>query len=82
MLLPFVRGTINREPAAIPEKEKTTVDHIPIIDMTGQRCLDAGMDDYICKPIRSQELYDIVERFAPAARNPKDDLAPLLLGNE
>jgi signal transduction histidine kinase/ActR/RegA family two-component response regulator len=76
--------------AAIREKEKTTGDHMPIIAMTGyamkgdrQRCLDAGMDDYICKPIRSQELYEIVERFAPApVGNPKDDLAPLLLDNE
>jgi signal transduction histidine kinase/AmiR/NasT family two-component response regulator len=75
--------------AAIREIEKTTGDHVPIIAMTGyamkgdrQRCLDAGMDAYISKPIRSQELYEIVERFAPASRNSKDDLAPLLLDNE
>src|SRR5438876_3965690 len=75
--------------AAIREKEKTTVDHVPIIAMTGyamkgdrQRCLDAGMDDYVCKPIRSKELYDVVERFALVLRNSGDDLAPLLLDNE
>jgi signal transduction histidine kinase/AmiR/NasT family two-component response regulator len=75
--------------AAIREKEKTTGDHIPIIAMTGyamkgdrQRCLDAGMDSYICKPIRSQELFDIVETFAASKKNLRIDLAPLLLDNE
>ena len=75
--------------AAIREKEKTTGEHMPIIAMTGyamkgdrQRCLDAGMDGYICKPIRSQELYEIVESFVLAKRPLKHDLAPLLLDNE
>jgi signal transduction histidine kinase/AmiR/NasT family two-component response regulator len=75
--------------AAIREKEKTTGDHIPIVAMTGyamkddrQRCLDAGMDGYICKPIRSQELFDIVESFAANTGNVKHDLAPLLLNHE
>jgi len=75
--------------AAIREKEKTTGDHIPIIAMTGyamkgdrQRCLDAGMDAYICKPIRSQELYEIIERTLTLRKNPVSDLAPLLLDTE
>jgi CheY-like chemotaxis protein len=74
---------------AIREKEKTTGDHLPIIAMTGyamkgdrQRCLDAGMDGYICKPIRSQELYAVVEGSAIATQNLKTDLAPLLLDTE
>src|SRR6266850_2469990 len=72
--------------AAIREKEKTTGDHIPIVAMTGyamkgdrQRCLDGGMDAYICKPIRSQELFEIVESFLPANTKTTYDLAPLLL---
>ena len=75
--------------AAIREKEKTTGDHIPIVAMTGyamkgdrQRCLDGGMDAYICKPIRSQELFDTVESFTPANSKTSFDLAPLLLDNE
>ncbi|HYR43944.1 MAG TPA: ATP-binding protein [Terriglobia bacterium] len=75
--------------AAIREKEKTTGDHIPIVAMTGyamkgdrQRCLDGGMDAYICKPIRSQELFEIVESFLPANTKTTYDLAPLLLDNE
>src|SRR2546428_12736082 len=75
--------------AAIREKEKTTGNHIPIVAMTGyamkgdrQRCLDGGMDAYICKPIRSQELFEIVESFTPAIPKGSFDLAPLLLDDE
>jgi signal transduction histidine kinase/AmiR/NasT family two-component response regulator len=75
--------------AAIREKEKTTGDHMPIIAMTGyamkgdrQRCLDAGMDAYICKPIRSQELYEIIENTTILRKNLTSDLAPLLLDND
>jgi signal transduction histidine kinase/ActR/RegA family two-component response regulator len=75
--------------AAIRQREKTTGDHIPIIAMTGyamkgdrQRCLDGGMDAYICKPIRSQELFDILEAFTPLKPDNRIHLAPLLLDKE
>jgi signal transduction histidine kinase/CheY-like chemotaxis protein len=75
--------------ASIRENEKKTGGHIPIIAMTGyamkgdrQRCLDHGMDGYICKPIRSQELFDILESFSPFNKDNRIDLAPLLLDKD
>jgi CheY-like chemotaxis protein len=39
--------------------------------MAGARegCLEAGMDDYIAKPISSGELLRVVEKWVPAAKN-------------
>ena len=75
--------------SAIRQREKSTGGHIPIIAMTGyamkgdrQRCLDNGMDAYICKPIRSQEPFDILETFTPQKIDDRIHLAPLLLDKE
>jgi two-component system sensor histidine kinase/response regulator len=50
--------------------EKETGGHIPIIAMTAhavkgfrEKCLDSGMDSYISKPVRKQQLYDELEPF-------------------
>ncbi len=52
---------------AIREQEATTGIHIPIIAMTAnamtgdrERCLQAGMDDYISKPIKSDQLLEVL----------------------
>jgi len=55
--------------AAIREIEKKSGEHVRIIAMTanamkGDRedCLAAGMDDYIAKPLRSVELFQVLEK--------------------
>jgi CheY-like chemotaxis protein len=54
--------------AAIRQRERGTGTHTPIIAMTAhamagdrQRCLDAGMDAYVSKPLRPQELLAAVD---------------------
>ena len=55
--------------AVIRSREKDRGGHISIIAITGmstkgdrQRCLDAGMDGYLGKPIRARELYEAIEQ--------------------
>ena len=57
--------------AAIREMERTTGVHTPIVAMTAhamksdqERCLAAGMDDYISKPIHMNDLIQKVEQFS------------------
>jgi two-component system sensor histidine kinase/response regulator len=55
---------------AIREKEKTGDHHLPVVALTAhamkgdqERCLEAGMDGYLSKPIRPQELDEILDRY-------------------
>jgi PAS domain S-box-containing protein len=57
--------------AAIRSQERSRGSHVPILAMTAyamkgdrERCLAAGMDGYISKPIRAMELFDSVEGAA------------------
>ena len=56
--------------AAIRQAERGTGRHQTIVAMTAhamkgddQRCIDAGMDGYLAKPIRGPELYALLEGF-------------------
>ena len=55
----------------IRERERARGGHVPIVAMTAHamqgdrdRCLASGMDEYLAKPIRPDELIDLVERVA------------------
>ncbi|MBK3732571.1 response regulator [Azospirillum brasilense] len=52
------------------------VDRLPIVALTAdalpgtqQRCLEAGMDGYLTKPIESRLLAETLDRFLPQARS-------------
>jgi two-component system, sensor histidine kinase and response regulator len=64
--------------AVIRRKEEASGGHIPIVAMTAhamrgdrERCLAAGMDGYIAKPIQARELYEVLSELLPAAGTPK-----------
>ena len=65
----------------IRELEEGKSSHIPIVAMTAHamesdrlRCLDAGMDAYISKPVRAQELLRTVRELTSAPRSQKPEV--------
>jgi two-component system sensor histidine kinase/response regulator len=67
--------------ARIRQKEEGTGLHTPIIAMTAhamkgdrERCLAAGMDGYLAKPIRAKDLYATVEAIVAGTRGPQSQV--------
>ena len=62
---------------AIREREKQTGGRLPIIAMTAhamtgdrERCLAAGMDGYVAKPLNPESLWKAIEECVPDPREP------------
>ncbi|MBI5490271.1 MAG: response regulator [Deltaproteobacteria bacterium] len=60
--------------ARIREREKGSDRHLPIVAMTAhamkgdrERCLEAGMDAYVSKPVKVPELLAVLESYFPTA---------------
>ena len=56
--------------AAVRKREMRSSCHTPVIALTAhamkgdrERCFDAGMDGYLTKPIRSQELDEVLDKY-------------------
>jgi two-component system, sensor histidine kinase and response regulator len=53
----------------IREREKTSGNHVRVIALTAlsgkrdrERCIEAGMDEFLAKPVRAAEVYAVLER--------------------
>jgi len=65
--------------ATIRNKERGTDAHIPIIALTAhalkgdrEKCIAAGMDDYISKPIEADKLFTAIEAAISGAEKPQE----------
>jgi len=69
---------------AIRAREQDTATRIPIVAMTAhamqgdrERCLAAGMDGYVTKPVYPTELFEVIASLtAPAASTPETPATP------
>jgi CheY-like chemotaxis protein len=66
---------------AIREREQVTGDHLPVIALTArsrkedrERCLAAGMDDFLSKPIRMPDLLAAMERVTRGTKEMDADI--------
>ena len=65
----------------IREWEKETGRHTPIIAMTAhalsgdrERCIEAGMDDYLSKPLEPKVFFSMIERWTQGDKKPGSSL--------
>jgi CheY-like chemotaxis protein/HPt (histidine-containing phosphotransfer) domain-containing protein len=60
------------------QRERGSGRHLPVIALTArsaagerERCLEAGMDDYLAKPVRAAELFAAIERVVSSETAPR-----------
>jgi CheY-like chemotaxis protein len=71
--------------SAIRERECSKGGHVPIIAMTAhamrgdrERCLEAGMDGYISKPVQVRELLAAIEQTGQKNWGSQANLTPII----
>jgi CheY-like chemotaxis protein/HPt (histidine-containing phosphotransfer) domain-containing protein len=68
----------------IRNPQSNVLDHdVPIVAMTAhamkgdrEKCLAAGMDDYICKPVNPEKLLEVIEKRLAGLKVPQPDGTP------
>ncbi|MBC7348593.1 MAG: response regulator [Candidatus Aminicenantes bacterium] len=67
----------------IRQKERASGVHLPIVAMTAhamkgdrEKCLEAGMDDYVAKPLYPEQLYRAIERAIGRRKVPEKPEQP------
>ena len=70
---------------AIRERERPSGGHLPVIALTArsrkedrERCLAAGMDDFLAKPIQAADLWAAIDRVVSVGPPPDRPGAELL----
>ncbi len=77
------RGTMNDErdtPNSSFILHPSSLSHLPIVAMTAhamkgdrERCLEAGMDGYVSKPLRAQQLFEVIAGLVPTLAEAETD---------
>jgi signal transduction histidine kinase/DNA-binding response OmpR family regulator len=74
---------------ALRTEEQGTGRHVPVLALTAhamkgdrERCLQAGMDGYLAKPLRAAELMDSLARLFPAEQPPRETIDESALDKE
>ena len=69
-------ATRNLQPVT---RNPSTIERVPIIAMTAhamtgdrEKCIDAGMDDYVSKPIQPEDLYSAINKVARQSQSAKE----------